>query len=192
MINRRAFCRSLVIATGTITGGPIAAALPSRRPSQKPEPLSDGELSHLAGITAATRRFSDLPRVLAPPRRHAYTVDVKTQPGRLYLKFATPVPAKRLCHAFGWKRPYAIAWDVHQEEWYIRFRGVDLPDPYGPRTSVKTPVLGNWAVDAALTHRPPGPLPHLSAGASPAYDLAARLVGCVMLTIRPFNPDYDI
>jgi hypothetical protein len=35
-------------------------------------------------------------------------------------------------------------------------------------------ALGAWAVSPSLVSRPPGPLPGVSAGASPAYDLSVH------------------
>lgn len=52
--------------------------------------------------------------------------------------------------------------------------GDEVPDPYQRRITVAPLLVGCWEVRPQLTGRPPGPLPVLVAGASPAYDVSER------------------
>ncbi len=90
--------------------------------------------------------------------------------GSLKLSFSNPVSAREFCRIMRWKRPYAISPDVHQNGWIIVTWHEDVPDSFGPRIGTRTPLVGNWAVDAYLTSRPTG-IPEASSGASSAYDL---------------------
>jgi hypothetical protein len=91
--------------------------------------------------------------------------------GFFRLTFAPPVPAPDFCRAFGWERAYAVSPDVHQHTWEVCLWERDLQDPYGARIATTMPALGVWTLAPYLKGRPPGDLPRLAAGASPAYDL---------------------
>jgi len=137
--------------------------------------LSDDALRTLRTGIESAATVDDL-LVLAVP-------GVATDEGKLYgpegaarygvLVFTEPVPAPALCAAMGWARAYAFSPDVHQTLWEVGLWVADLADPYGPRIYTQPPRLGAWRVAARLTGRPPGPLPGVAAGASPAYPLDA-------------------
>jgi hypothetical protein len=90
------------------------------------------------------------------------------------LGLARSVDARFLCGVWNFPRPVAVSGDVHQTRWEIRVGGAELPDPYQRRMAVEPFLVGCWEVRLHLTGRPPGPLPALVAGASPAYDVAER------------------
>ncbi len=82
-----------------------------------------------------------------------------------------PFDARRLAELWGMARPIAVSTDVHQRSWWLFARGRDLEDPYAHRVAAEPVVAGALTLHARLTGRPPGPLPDLVAGASPAYDV---------------------
>ena len=82
-----------------------------------------------------------------------------------------PLPVADVCRAFGWAGAHAVAVDVHQQMWTLQLWVQDLEDPHGPRIHTRYPRVGIWTVVPHLGGRPPGPLPGVSAGASPAYPL---------------------
>lgn len=90
------------------------------------------------------------------------------------LGLARSVDARFLCGAWGVPRPVAVSGDVHQTSWEILVGGPEAPDPYQRRITAEPFLVGCWEVRPYLTGRPPGPLPGLVAGASPAYDVAER------------------
>lgn len=160
-------------------------------PDRPGDAMTIAELQATGRSIASTERLETLPTVLDPAPSRAYTLALEDERRRCRLKFSTPVPALRLCQAFGWARPYGTSGDVHQVSWKIRQWDGDLPDPYGPRIKTITPRLGRWALDVALTDRPQGVLPNLSAGASPAYDLSTHAADVASIEIRPFDPNLD-
>jgi len=99
------------------------------------------------------------------------------------LTLAAPLPSRRLSEAFGWPRSYAISGDVHQISWSLLLSSGDIDDRYNPRIGAHAPHVGAWAVEPSLDGRPPGDLPALVSGASPAYDLAVYRANVTALEI---------
>ena len=93
---------------------------------------------------------------------------------RVVLDLDPPIDARTLCQAWAIARPVAVADDVHQTRWGILVRGEDLPDPHVRRIAARPLSAGRWDVHLWLTGRPPGDLPDMVAGASPAYDVLER------------------
>lgn len=88
--------------------------------------------------------------------------------------------ASWLATAWRLDRPYAIATDAHQLSWRLGLYQQNVPDPNGERIAVGPITFGKWIISPLLDGRPAGELPAVTAGASPAYDLAnysARVVG---------------
>jgi hypothetical protein len=127
------------------------------------------KLAELAKELAALPADGD-PTTLALPKDVQVTVDG----AGFSLAFAGGVDAAELARACGWKRPYAISGDVHQQEWTVALFAGELKDPYRRRIATTQPRLGAWTVRAELDGRPAGELPDVVAGASPAYDLGER------------------
>ena len=92
-------------------------------------------------------------------------------PATWQIQLARPIDAKQLSQLWGWKRPYGVSGDVHQQHWQIRLFQQQLQDPYGPRIATIFPKFGALEIRTQLSDRPQGPLPKTSSGASPAYDL---------------------
>lgn len=134
-----------------------------------------------AGVAHADA-IDDLPKTLAGAKSAAelrpllkgLTVDeqpVSDGTTAFYIKLA-PRDAKAFVAAWKLARPYAISGDVHQHTWQVMVWDQDVPDPNGKRIHAKTIHAGRWIVRPHLVGRPEGALPKVSAGASPAYDLA--------------------
>lgn len=116
---------------------------------------------------------------------------------RATLELDPPVDARWLSEAWWIVAPVAVSGDVHQHRWHLCVTGAELPDPNGRRIDSHTPTAGRWDVDPVLTGRPQGPLPGVSSGASPAYDLVATggSVGTIeisrtRLAATPVGPDH--
>ncbi|MBK8459176.1 MAG: hypothetical protein IPL43_02285 [Micropruina sp.] len=90
------------------------------------------------------------------------------------LGLARSVDARFLCREWGVPWPVAVSGDVHQMRWGIVVGGAELLDPYQQRITVEPFLVGCWQLRPLLTGRPPGPVPGLVAGASPAYDVTER------------------
>lgn len=72
------------------------------------------------------------------------------------------------------QHPIASSSDSHQSSWHVSMRGEDVPDEHGRRIASQQIVAGAWWLRPRLVERPAGPLPGVSCGASPAYDLNER------------------
>jgi|GEM_PF-6471662 len=107
------------------------------------------------------------------------------------LTLAAPVPAQRLSKAFGWQRPYASSGDAHQSSWSLWLWSGDIDGRYGPRMADHAPHVGVWAVSPSLDGRPPGDLPKLVSGASPAYDLTVYRANVTWLTIELWSAGWQ-
>jgi hypothetical protein len=93
---------------------------------------------------------------------------------RVVLVVDPPVDARALCRSWGIVRPVAVSGDVHQRRWSVEVAGEELPDPHQRRIASRPFRVGRWDVRLELVARPPGGLPDLVAGASPAYDVIER------------------
>jgi hypothetical protein len=107
------------------------------------------------------------------------------------LTLAAPVPARRLIEVFQWPRAYAISGDVHQLSWELSLSSGDIDDRYGPRIGAYDPHVGAWAVSPSLDDRPPGDLPALVCGPSPAYDLTVYPANVTGLTIELWSAGWQ-
>ncbi len=122
---------------------------------------------------------------------------LEEQPGReertsFSLRLASPLAARTVIAGLSLSRPYATSGDVHQEEWELSSWTTDIDDRWGPRIAVHTPHLGHWAVEPKLAGRPAGELPKLTAGASPAYDLALYDAEVVGLDIELWSDEWQV
>jgi hypothetical protein len=103
---------------------------------------------------------------------------------RIAVELATEHDAAHVAAMLGWTDVHVISGDVHQHNWHLVVRTEDLPDPHGRRIATKTPSFGGWALEIAATARPEGPLPGISAGASPGYPLGRYTAKVQRLSIR--------
>jgi hypothetical protein len=85
-----------------------------------------------------------------------------------------PMDAARVAEILGLVDPHIVSTDVHQHSWSIVVRTGDaFVDQYGNRRiTADAPRYGAWSLRISVAGRPPGPLPGLSWGPSPAYPLA--------------------
>jgi hypothetical protein len=103
------------------------------------------------------------------------TERVPARAPRVQLGFAAPLfDARELARMWGIDRPIAVSGDVHQSSWSLVYAGEEIPDPYGKRIASYPIIAGPWVIEIDLDDRPDGPLPGVSCGASPAYDLRER------------------
>lgn len=98
-----------------------------------------------------------------------------------------PADARELCGEWGIERPVAVSGDVHQRTWSILVAGDELPDPHGRRIASAPFTAGRWQVVPRLAERPPGELPDVVSGASPAYDVRERGGAVVAIEIAPIR-----
>jgi hypothetical protein len=106
---------------------------------------------------------------------------------RVELNLVEPLfDARELARLWSIDRPIAVSGDVHQSMWSMVHRGDEIPDPYGRRITSHPIVSGPWAIAIDLDGRPSGPLPGVSCGASPAYDIIERgaLVARLQVMLR--------
>lgn len=144
--------------------------------------LIAGLVARLAGavgaheLIAATRPPEGVGviRSLEPDSLWVGTDRLPSAVPRVVLDVDPPLDARSMCRAWGIVRPVAVSGDVHQSRWQIEVAGEDLPDPFGRRIATRPISAGRWVVRAWLTGRPVGDLPGVTAGASPAYDVAER------------------
>jgi GNAT superfamily N-acetyltransferase len=118
----------------------------------------------------------------------ALRVDTRLVPGplpRVTLALDQPVDAHRLCATWDVQRPVAVSPDVHQRTWSILQAGDELPDPHGRRIASDPIRAGRWQIVPVLTGRPPGALPDVVSGASPAYDIGERGGSIASIEIAP-------
>lgn len=143
-------------------------------------------LEALRNTLEGTRTLSELGAAAAALGLSVAEQTVYGTPSYQYavLTFPAPIPARALCEAMSWARPYALSGDVSQRRWHFQLWVADLADPYGRRIHTRRPELGPWSVTAWLAGRPAGPLPGVAAGASPAYDLATYPASVVALEVQ--------
>ena len=96
-----------------------------------------------------------------------------------------PMDAERVAALLGLADPHVVSTVVHQTSWSIVARtGPDWTDDYGHRRiEADAPEYGEWELRISVDGRPPGPLPGLSWGPSPAYPLAGSGVKVTSITI---------
>jgi hypothetical protein len=99
--------------------------------------------------------------------------------------FIEPMDAERVATLLGLTDPHVVSTVVHQTSWSIVARtGADWTDDYGHRRiAADAPQYGEWELRISVDGRPPGPLPGLSWGPSPAYPLAGSGVKVKAFTI---------
>jgi hypothetical protein len=119
----------------------------------------------LAGLAATLARGEDPHEATRPPAGAGIVRE--EHPWGTVLTLDPPADARDVARALGVERPVAVSGDVHQESWSMLEAGEPIPDPYGARIASSAP----HGLEIALAARPPGPLPDVSSGASPAYDL---------------------
>jgi hypothetical protein len=177
------------------------------RPAAAPATAYDpavraGFLAGLPGALAAAASAPGLAAATAPPpaaglSRSAQPHQVRTSDGlrlvparapSVTLTLSPPADARELAALWGIERPVAVSTDVHQASWWLQSGGEVLADAYRRRMTTSELRPGTWQVRIRLDGRPPGPLPGLVAGASPAYDLLDRGGDVVALVIEPTRP----
>ena len=144
---------------------------------------AEGKVDPMARLADQVAKLSadGDPKTLALPSGVTLSVEA---PG-FTLAFEPAQDAAALASAFGWKRPFAISPDVHQQTWIVHVFSKDIDDPNNHRIATEAPQNGVWAARAQLTARPEGKLPQVVAGASPAYDLAQYHAHVAKITFRP-------
>lgn len=103
---------------------------------------------------------------------------------RVSLRLPRSVDAAELAAAWGIDAPIAVSPGAHQATWRIAGRGPALADPATVRVVAEDVVAGCWVLRAVLEGRPPGPLPQMVAGASPAYPLVAGMCRVVRIDVE--------
>lgn len=102
---------------------------------------------------------------------------------RVVLDLVPSVDARSLADAWALERPVALSGDVHQRTWHVEEAVAELPDPYARRVATEPIRAGRWDLRPELADRPPGPLPSVVAGASPAYDVREHGGEVLRLTV---------
>ena len=157
----------------------------------------DQFIAHLPHALAAAVTATDLKTATAPPpgsgiARRAQAAQVRladaslidaTAP-RVTLKLDPPLIAPDLARTWGIARPMAVSGDVHQQSWAMRIGGAEQ----GNQISTFDPQPGPWTLRMHLAARPQGPIPALSAGPSPAYDIFERGGQITAIEISPADP----
>jgi hypothetical protein len=111
---------------------------------------------------------------------------------RITVQLDPAVDVRWLSEAWSIDAPVGVSGDVHQQRWHLRVAGAELPDPYGHRIASHPPTAGRWDLDALLTGRPVGPLPNVSSGASPAYDLRTTGGSVASITVSRTSVTTDL
>ena len=104
------------------------------------------------------------------------------------LRFDPAVDALALAQAWGWRRPYAVASDVHHQSWEMVTWTGEASGPDKTQIFVTTPCIGPWVASAMLAGRPTGPTPRTYAGESDAYDLAKLPAQVTRIYFSPCEP----
>lgn len=107
---------------------------------------------------------------------------------RVTFRFDGGVDAAAIADVLAIEEPIAVSGDVHQTRWHMAVAGSAVDDPYGRRFVAEDVVVGCWALVAQLDGRPPGEVPEVRAGASPAYDLRKRGAVVVSLAVERVTP----
>jgi hypothetical protein len=110
---------------------------------------------------------------------------VELRDNRLELAVTAAVTAEQLARWLLLDEAYLVSSDAHQATWAIQVKAGDVDDPYQTRIHVTRPIVGPWELSMRVDHRPPGPLPGVVAGASPAYPVAGS---DVLITNMTFSP----
>jgi hypothetical protein len=153
------------------------AALPARLA----DAVSADELEH------ATRPSAG-PGVTRSAHEVRLWVDDRLVPGPVpgyVLSLDPPADARELCGDWRLERPVAVSPDVHQHTWQILVAGEELQDPHNKRIASQPIAAGRWEVLPRLDGRPPGELPTVVSGASPAYDVLETGGAVRQIEIRP-------
>jgi hypothetical protein len=109
------------------------------------------------------------------------------KPGWAHSITIEPMDAARVAEILGLVDPHIVSTDVHQHSWSIVVRtGDTFVDDHGRRRiPAEPPHYGAWHLRISVAGRPPGPLPGLSWGPSPAYPLAGSGARVTSFSLYP-------
>jgi hypothetical protein len=117
-----------------------------------------------------------VPGLTASLETHSLWIGSRRLPStlpRVQFELESPIDVRWLSEMWQIEAPVAVSGDAHQRRWRLMISGAELPDPSGRRIAAVPVTAGRWEIDAVLARRPPGPLPGVVSGASPAYDILA-------------------
>lgn len=129
-------------------------------------PADVAGLADKAAMTAYVERVKGVPGIASAE------VTVGSVDG-FGIKLDPPVDAATLARQFTWEAPQAVSGDVHQKSFSVQLSKGEVEGSKGKRIATEFPRFGPFRVEARLVARPEGKPPKISAGASPAYDLAS-------------------
>jgi hypothetical protein len=159
---------------------PVKPPEPKVEPAPAPEPAKYADQAavlaamptDVAGLadTAAMKGYVE--RVKGVPGIGSAEVTTGSVDG-FGIRLDPPVDAATLAKQFTWEAPHAVSGDVHQKSFSVQLAKGEVEGSKGKRIATEFPRFGPFRVEARLVARPEGKLPKISAGASPAYDLAS-------------------
>ena len=139
-----------------------------------PDTLAHTKADGLDPLAARITAVPGVAKAVVEPLRPTLTVEL-----------AAELDAAQVVALLGWSDAHVISGDVHQRSWYVVVRDEDIPDPYGRRIATHVPSFGAWSLVVHVVERPPGPLPNISGGASPAYPLDRYAAKVLRVAIEP-------
>jgi len=186
---RTPLSRLLLTLASILTAVAALGAQAPERPGVRVAEAVRAAIEGAASIQEAKAAVGGLPKVLG-----ATYGDQKAADGEMWwwLRFARTIPARDFCQGMGWKRPFARTVGTPLGSWQVILWRADLFDfNHRPIIRFALPQVGRWAVRTWLARRPPGPLPAVSSGGSPVYDLLRYDGEVGGLEVVPWKPEYD-
>jgi hypothetical protein len=89
------------------------------------------------------------------------------------IKLDPAIDAAELSKLFNWEAAHAVSGDAQQKSFSVQISKGEVEGSKGKRIATTFPRFGSFRVEARLVAKPTGKTPKISAGASPAYDLAS-------------------
>lgn len=181
----------LLLGSCTVGADPVTTPdPPSKTAEPTPQPVAWAdvpamlrELPSTLGSTSQDGLDPLASRIAAVPGVRSAAVNPGPRP-TLTVELAAPIDAAQVVALLGWTDVHVNSGDVHQRSWHLVERTEDIDDPYGRRIAARVPRYGEWELEVAVTGRPAGPLPGISAGAAPAYPLDRYTAEVQRITIR--------
>ena len=167
----------LVVVAACRGSTQVATAPEASPPSTVNEPTAQPDAATFLAKLPAALADASVAEVLANP-----PAGIRVQRNGAAWELAVPtLDVAPMLAQWGWTDAFAVSGDVHQRRFRIMRKTQELS---ADRIATRFPSVGRWQLEIVLDARPAGPLPGISAGASPAYPLPRYAARFSSITIE--------